>query len=147
MAQNDLTVFLARQGDQVRFQGLPGTARAVVCYALDAPSLASPFAALDHAGITAIRDAIDRAIGAAERVTITCPQGTCLEGRADFPPGNTDTKTIRFPPVGPQPGACRGCSAASWHSAVSWWALAAPITRLMPVASTARCSFMSRATG
>ena len=97
MAQNDLTVFLARQGDQVRFQGLPGTARAVVCYALDAPSLASPFAALDHAGITAIRDAIDRAIGAAERVMITCPQGTCLEGRADFPPGNTDTKTIRFP--------------------------------------------------
>ena len=111
MAEVDLTVFLARQGDQVRFQGLPGRSRALVCYALDASALASGFGRLPHAGIRSIRDAVDQALEAADRIRISCPAGTRIEGgTGGRTVGGSDTKTIRFPLSVHSPVAAAGFS-------------------------------------
>lgn len=94
----DLTVFLARLGDQLRFRGLPADPRAIVCYALDAGMLGSAFGRLDHSAVTSMRDCIDTALAAASEIRITCPAGTDMRGKiSDLGPRPEDTKTIRFP--------------------------------------------------
>ncbi|KMW57488.1 hypothetical protein AIOL_002453 [Candidatus Rhodobacter oscarellae] len=94
----DLTVFLARCGDQIRYHDWPAGTRAMICYALDGAMLGSSFGWLDHHGMVAIRDAADTAIAAAQEIHVTCPAGTELIGRIDAQgPEPRDTTTIRFP--------------------------------------------------
>lgn len=98
MRAADLTVFLARLGDQLRFQDLPGAIRAIVCYALDGIMLGSGFGRLDHAAMVQLRDRIDNAMGQARSITVTCPAGTDFTGHvAPIDAKPKDTNTIRFP--------------------------------------------------
>ncbi len=98
MEDADLTVFLARLGDQNRFQSWPAKFRALVCYALDAPMLGSAFGRLDHRAMVKLRDCIDVALATAEEISITCPAGTDLRGTISASgPKPADTNTVRFP--------------------------------------------------
>ena len=98
MQDADLTVFLARLGDQNRYQSWPSKYRALVCYALDAAMLGSTFGRLDHLAMIELRDRIDTALASAREITITCPAGTDLHGTiSDGGPRPADTNTVRFP--------------------------------------------------
>ena len=59
MAAFDLTVFLARIGDQVRFIPLPDGARAIVSYALSIKAMRSPFGTAHHKTLVAIKALIE----------------------------------------------------------------------------------------
>jgi hypothetical protein len=99
MARVDHTVFFARLGDQLRFDGLPGGSTTTVSYAYDAACLGSGFGTTPHALMRDIKSCIERRIVRAERIEVTCPLGTDLAGS---PLGFTDdeigeVRTRRFP--------------------------------------------------
>ncbi|MEL6798577.1 MAG: hypothetical protein AAFO80_01760 [Pseudomonadota bacterium] len=98
MAAADLTVFLARLGDQLRFKSMPDGTRAVICYALNAWSLASPFGMAPYAAFLALKSCIDDASLAARHFRITCPAGTDVEGTVSPSPTSLEDVSIsRFP--------------------------------------------------
>lgn len=80
MASADLTVFLARLGDQVRFQALPEGTNAVISYVLNITALASPFATAPHEAFARLKSCIDAMTIGASHVHITCPNGTDVVG-------------------------------------------------------------------
>lgn len=88
IARSDHTVFLARLGDQVRFQAIPGNGSKTMCYALDRDYLAAPFAELNHQVMRSLKQALEASFDAAESWHITCPHGTDISGR--FPPAPED---------------------------------------------------------
>lgn len=110
MAEVNLTLFLARMGDQIRFR--PGARHSpiAICYALDPDLLASAFGRIDHRAMIRLRDLIDRAHRTADVIRITCPAGTDLEG--SIPPEDTteDTRALRFPLSVHTPVSCTGFS-------------------------------------
>jgi len=80
VAAHDVVLFLARVGDQGRFEEpFPGKT-AVMSYCRDVPSLASPYGWLPHAAMQAMKQAINRTLLDADRIRISCPLGTDLEG-------------------------------------------------------------------
>lgn len=96
--QADIVVFLARLGDQLRFSEMPSGKRIVVCYALDAESLGTPFGTVPHAAMTALKGRIGAALRAARQVRITCAAGTDVRGVPTLPDGTgSDTTLRRFP--------------------------------------------------
>ncbi|MDJ0630416.1 MAG: hypothetical protein QNJ44_19325 [Rhodobacter sp.] len=111
MRRADLTVFLARMGDQIRFAGAIGDARAVVSYALDAPMLASPFGTADYRAFVKLKAAIDATLAGAREIRVTCANGTDFGGRVDaVGPAPQDTNTIRFPQLVYTPVPAQGFS-------------------------------------
>lgn len=93
-----VTVFVARLGDQLRFDHTLAAAPAIVCYALDDDMLASSFGTLDHGAMVTLKAGIDAVMAHAERIEVTCPLGTLFHGR--LPPGagpSGDTTVRRFP--------------------------------------------------
>ena len=99
MAGVDHTVFFARLGDQLRFDGLPGRGTTTVSYAYDAACLGSGFGTTPHALMRDIKRCIEDRIVRAKRVEVTCPLGTHLVGS---PLGFTDdeigeVRIRRFP--------------------------------------------------
>lgn len=98
MGRVDLTVFLARFGDQIRYKKISDGHRAIVCYALDIAMLGSRFGQVNHRAMIALRDTIDTALQGAREIHITCPAGTDFRGKIDAQdPDPVDTNTIRFP--------------------------------------------------
>jgi hypothetical protein len=93
----DHAVFFARLGDQLRFRPMPGAARPVVSYALDTDMLGSPFARTDHRAMVALKDAIDRALGMAREIRVTCPLGTDMTGGGTRGTAGAQTTIRRFP--------------------------------------------------
>ena len=88
MAAFDMTVFLARIGDQVRFIPLPDGARAIVSYALSLKAMRSPFGTAHHKPLVAIKALIESQMADA-MVRITCTNGMKLavlptEGRTEY---------------------------------------------------------------
>ncbi|MEL7117529.1 MAG: hypothetical protein AAGP08_18425, partial [Pseudomonadota bacterium] len=107
----DMTIFLARLGDQIRFSGALGTARAIVSYALDVEMLGSPFSTADYQTFVQIKRLVDAAIAQAREVRVTCPAGTDFRGRLDRKgPIPADTNTIRFPQLVYTPVPAQGFS-------------------------------------
>ncbi len=107
MAAFDMTVFLARIGDQVRFIPLPEGARAVVSYALSIDSMRSPFGTARHEQFVAIKALIESQMAGAI-VHITCPNGTDIKGTADgelnrASNGIGEVIIRRFPMLVPRP--------------------------------------------
>jgi hypothetical protein len=88
ISESDHTVFLARLGDQVRFQLMPGSGSKSMCYALDTDYLAAPFACLDHRIMVALKQKLESAFDAANGWRVTCPLGSDISGR--FPPPAED---------------------------------------------------------
>ena len=98
MEQADLTVFLARRGDQMRFSHSKTSHKALVCYAVDLAMLRSDFGTVPHAAMVALRNTIDRFLWRAGHIHVACPLGTDYWGRVDaLHPEPSDTQTLRFP--------------------------------------------------
>lgn len=95
IAANDVTVFIARLGDQLRFAGMP-PGRIAVCFAIDEAMLASPFGTLDYRVFSALKDLVNAAQAQAGHVRVTCPAGSDFSGRPDMS-GGADTTVMRFP--------------------------------------------------
>ena len=107
MAAFDLTVFLARIGDQVRFIPLPDGARAIVSYALSIKAMRSPFGTAHHKTLVAIKALIESQMADA-MVRITCPNGTEISGTADggsngISDASGEVTIRRFPMLVPRP--------------------------------------------
>lgn len=98
MSAADLTVFLARLGDQLRFKDFPRGTRALISYALDVRTLASPFGTAPHAAFKRLKSCINSALTSAERIRLTCPRGTDIKGKITADPSELeDVGLSRFP--------------------------------------------------
>lgn len=99
MAAADCTIFFARLGDQIRFCGFGDGKRAIVSYALDLDALKSPFGQADHRAFVALKQAIDRLVGLARSIHVTCPRGTDFTGpgKPELLSRETDVAVTRFP--------------------------------------------------
>jgi hypothetical protein len=80
MQSADQTVFLARIGDQLRFCDMASNGRAAVCYALDVEMLASAYGTADHRAFIELKTALNRMLGSAQSIHVTCPAGTDFRG-------------------------------------------------------------------
>jgi len=111
LAANDTIVYLARVGDQDRFvDKLPGKNVAML-YARDEKSLTSAYAATDHDAMVALKKSVDAVARASDRVTISCPLGTHLEGRVEMEDEvDGEVSVKRFPLCVPQPVLTRALS-------------------------------------
>ena len=76
----DAVIFFARIGDQGRFKPRYANRRSVMSYALNIDMLASGYGTLDHQMMVTFKNAIDRIMLEAARITVTCPLGTRFEG-------------------------------------------------------------------
>jgi hypothetical protein len=97
MARADLTVFVARIGDQMRFAEMPEGSRAVITYALDPEALASTFGTLPHRDLVALKAALDSHLAAARDIRVTCPAGSAFSGRPGPPETAAEVGLARFP--------------------------------------------------
>lgn len=98
MASADITVFLARLGDQLRFSQMPDGHRIVVSYALSAQMFASGFGNAHHGGFDALKEAVNKAFEQAKDVRVTCRNGTEFSGRPEMDlTAGGDTSILRFP--------------------------------------------------
>jgi len=107
----DCAVFLARLGDQIRFQSKTCDTTQVMSYALDRDMLGSSFGATNYQAFVRLKAVIDRAVAQARDIHVTCPAGTDYRGTAmDFNPHTGDTTLKRFPMSVFTPVPARGFS-------------------------------------
>jgi hypothetical protein len=98
LATSDHVLFLARLGDQLRFQSMPPGARPIVSYVLDTEMLASPFGTAPYQAFVALKAAIDSLMAGACEIRVTCPLGTDVRGCLDPAATTTADVTVRrFP--------------------------------------------------
>jgi len=105
MEAADITLFLSRLGDQLRFCEMPA-GRIIVCFAISAGLLGSAFGTAPHNAFAALKTAVNTALCTARHVRVTCPHGTDFAGVPDM--GDiADTSILRFPVsvFAPVPGA------------------------------------------
>lgn len=102
---HDCIIYLARLGDQSRFDEIAPGKRSVMCYIRDAEMLASPFCQTTYQAIKALKNAIDEILISAEKIEITCPNGTRFIGvtKVENRMKKTDVSVFRFPLGVPQP--------------------------------------------
>ncbi len=102
---HDCIIYLARLGDQSRFDEIAAGKRSVMCYIRDADMLASPFCQATYQAIKALKSAIDKVLLSAKTIKITCPNGTDLIGmtKAGNRMEKRDVSVFRFPLGVPQP--------------------------------------------
>lgn len=93
-------VYFARLGDRGRFAPRKVGQRVVVSYATSAAALASPFGTTPHAAMAALKRAVDEALFTAAEVTLACPLGTRVTGRAAVPLAASAEVGIRRFPLG-----------------------------------------------
>lgn len=110
--RNDITLFLARIGDQGRFETPPTGKTRVMSYARDSVALASPFATTPHLAMVAVKAAVNRILLGAEEIRFFCPHGTDIRGRLsqDERRSDKDVGMRRFPLGVHQPIPARGFS-------------------------------------
>lgn len=98
MQDADITVFLARIGDQLRFADMPAGRRMVLSFALDGHMLGSPFGVGPYQAFVELKSAVDRCLAAASTIRLTCPAGTDVSGSPEIDLDvNGDTTVTRFP--------------------------------------------------
>lgn len=96
---HDVVLFLARVGDQGRFEdAIPGKTR-VMSYCRDVASLASPYGQAPHPAMVAVKQAVNGILLKARTVRISCPLGTDLTGEltAEERRSDADVGMARFP--------------------------------------------------
>jgi len=95
---SDHILFLARVGDQLRFTAMPNDAKPIVSYVLDRKALASPFAGACYGDLFDLKHALDRLVGVARHIRITCPLGTDFAGSVERQEAQSSDVTVkRFP--------------------------------------------------
>ena len=108
MVAADLTVFLARAADQLRFSGFNAGERVVVSFALSGESLASCFGTVHYAATLALKQAIDTVLFAAKEIAVTSESGTMFTGRIGVSPEGGDANMRRFPMLVNTPAPASG---------------------------------------
>ncbi|MBX2824565.1 MAG: hypothetical protein KTR33_07535 [Gammaproteobacteria bacterium] len=100
----DATVFLARCGDQLRFNPCANSTSVAVVYAVNGPMMASGFALVPHQSMLSLRAFLDNALKSTELIRVTCPYGTDYQGRWEQS-NNADVEVscMRFPVAIGQP--------------------------------------------
>lgn len=107
----DIVVFLARLGDQLRFSEMPEGKTIINSYTLNAQLLGSAFASAHYEAFVALKTAVDRCVAAANRITVTCPAGTSIEGSPNLKNAPAEDTTLkRFPMSVFSPVPARGFS-------------------------------------
>ena len=94
----DCCLFLARIGDQIRFDSPRRGPRRVMCYVRSIEMLASSYGRADHEAMLSLKHAVDTTMCSAREISITCPLGTNLRGSP--PPHREapeDVSVLRFP--------------------------------------------------
>ena len=105
----DHVVFFSRIGDQIRFRKNDYLPDITMVYTLGNEMLESSFGTACYGGMLEIKRAIDIAFYAAEEVTVTCPLGTSLQGKPQWPMGEDhDVSIKRFPMLVPTPVPAEG---------------------------------------
>lgn len=95
---SDRTLFLARIGDQLRFNENCSPATQIVSYALDRDMLSSGFGTADYRAFDALKRLINTMMADADEIRVTCPLGTDFSGRLkDLDVEHGDTSIKRFP--------------------------------------------------
>ena len=108
IAAADLTVFLARLADQMRFGRFKSDQRTILSYALNSASLASPFGTVHYKASLALKQVIDAAIFGASEVVVTCKVGTYFKGKISASPDGGDVNLRRFPMLVNTPAPASG---------------------------------------
>lgn len=94
----DRTLFLARMGDQLRFNADLASVRPIVCYALDRAMLGSLFGRAPYRAFVELKARVDAALAGASTIRVTCPLGTDFSGPGvAFPAASGDVTVARFP--------------------------------------------------
>ncbi|MFA6265878.1 MAG: hypothetical protein WC670_09220 [Pseudolabrys sp.] len=100
---SDHVLFLSRIGDQLRFTAMPAGPRPIVSYVLDRDAMGSPFAGACYCSFLDLKNALDRLVGQARHIHVTCPLGTDYAGfvrqeASPSPaPAPADVTVKRFP--------------------------------------------------
>lgn len=108
MNDSDVTVFLSRLGDQVRFLPVPTGGTIVMAYTLTRKHLASAFGTTNYAVTESLLNRLVAVMSAASRYRIQSRNGTDLrsdirihDARSDFVPFTLKLfPTMIFPPIG-----------------------------------------------
>lgn len=95
MDNADLTVFLARTADQMRFSNFKAGQRYIISYALTGASLASAFGSVSYQATQRLKSVVDRAIFSAKKIDISCPAGTAFSGVINQTPEGGDASLRR----------------------------------------------------
>lgn len=107
----DHVVFLSRIGDQIRFRKNDFLPDITMVYTLCNEMLESNFGTACYCGMLEIKRAIDIAFFTTNEVTVTCPLGTSLQGKPEWPVSeNHDVSVKRFPMLVPTPVPADGFS-------------------------------------
>ena len=108
--RNDVTLFLARIGDQGRFEAPPPGKTLVMSYVRDIAALSSAYAGTPHGAMVAVKAAVNRILLDAETIRFTCPRGTDMVGHlsAEERRSDKDVGMRRFPMGVHQPIPARG---------------------------------------
>ena len=93
----DVTVYLARLGDQIRFRPDDTGKQQIICYALDREMFASRFGVAPYQGFEALCGLLNAAVSQASEVRVTCPLGTDFSGTTPAARVAKDTTRKRFP--------------------------------------------------
>lgn len=111
LAGFDHVVFFSRIGDQIRFRKNDYLPDITMVYTLSNEMLESSFGTACYCGMMEIKRAIDIAFFTANDVTVTCPLGTELQGKPQWPAGDGhDVSIKRFPMLVPTPVPANGFS-------------------------------------
>ncbi|RST86924.1 hypothetical protein EJC49_08390 [Aquibium carbonis] len=98
MLAADRTLFLARMGDQLRFNAELAAVRPIVCYALNRDMLGSVFGRAPYRAFVALKASVDAVLAGATSIRVTCPLGTDFSGPGvAFPGAKGDVTVARFP--------------------------------------------------
>lgn len=99
MAKVDHTVFFARMGDQLRFDGMPGRCTKTMVYAYDVACLGSGFGTTPDRLMHEIKAYVERRLMRAKTISVSCPLGTELTGSpTSFTDDDTgEVRIRRFP--------------------------------------------------
>ena len=101
----DCALFLARIGDQNRFETREPPRKRVMCYARTVESLASKFGTIDHRALIDLKNAINSIFLNSRTIRVSCSNGSNLTGKmlVSEPFQNQDVNVFRFPMVVPMP--------------------------------------------
>lgn len=102
---HDCTIFLARIGDQDRFEVMAPGKKTVMCYARDATMLASAYGCADYKAFLHLKQAINDILFGADAIRITCDRGTDISSKMLKKKNgvSADVSVRRFPLGVPQP--------------------------------------------
>ena len=102
---HDCTIFLARIGDQDRFEVMAPGKKIIMCYARDATMLASAYGRADYKAFLHLKQAINDILFEADAIRITCDRGTDISGKILKKKNevSADVSVRRFPLGVPQP--------------------------------------------